>query len=96
MLLLQEARLSSPTLEVKLEPFATTPAERRYARLVSVLRRIAARMDPRGAEAMADYRVALLRYAAHTLGFDEPSPRQRGLALLAVGRLSHAMARALQ
>ena len=95
VLRLQDARLSSSTLEVQLEPLATSPAERRYARLVTTLRRIAARMDPRGAEAMADYRVALLRYAAHTLGFDEPSARQRGLALLAVGRLSQTVAEAL-
>ena len=89
---LQEVRLASPTLELDLESLASTPDQRRHARLVGALRRIAARMDPRGADAMADYRVALLRYAAHTLGFDEPSPRQRGLALLAVGRLSHAVA----
>ena len=68
--------------------------ERRHARLVAALRRVAARVDPRGAEAMADYRLALLRYAAHTLGFDEPSLRQRRLALFACARLAGLVAAA--
>ena len=89
---LQEARLRSPTLELDLGPFARTPDERRHARLVSTLRRIAARIDPRGAAAMGDYRVALLRYAAHTLGFDEPNLLQRRLALEGCARLAGAIA----
>ncbi len=85
---MQEARLASASLEIDLAPFAVTPEERRYARWMATLRRVAARMDPRGAPAMADYRVALLRYAAHTIGFDEPTMAQRGLALLACARLA--------
>jgi nicotinamidase-related amidase len=93
-LALQEARLGTATLEVELAPLATTEVERRHARLVAALRRVAARVDPRGAEAMADYRLALLRYAAHTLGFDEPSLRQRRLALFACARLAGLVAAA--
>ncbi len=90
---LQDARLRSSTLDAPgLEALAETPAERRLARLVGTLRRIAARIDPRGPAAMDEYRAALLRYAAHTLGFDEPSPRQRALALCACGRLGHWLA----
>jgi CheY-like chemotaxis protein len=43
---------------------------------------------------MADYRVALLRYAAHTLGFEQPSPLQRRLALEACAQLAGALAAA--
>lgn len=85
---LQEARIASPALEVDLTPLAATPEEARHARLVGTLRRIAARIDPRGAAALADYRVALLRYAAHTLGFDEPNLLQRRLALVGCSRLA--------
>jgi hypothetical protein len=85
---MQEARLASAALAVDLEPLAESAAERRYARLVRTLRAIAARMDPRGAAALEDYRLALLRYAAHTLGFDEPSLAQRGLALRACATLA--------
>lgn len=74
-------------------PLAETPEETRHARLLTTLRRIAARIDPRGEAAMADYRVALLRYAAHTLGFDEPNALQRRLALEACARLAGEMAR---
>lgn len=87
---IQDARLGTPTLDaLDLEHLAETPAERRLARLLGTLRGIAARIDPRGPAAMDEHRVALLRYAAHTLGFDEPSPRQRALALFACGRLGH-------
>lgn len=89
---LEQARLASETLALDLLPLATTAPERRHARLVGVLRAIAARIDPRGAAAMQDYRVALLRYAAHTLGFDEPSPWQRRLALEACARLAAGVA----
>jgi nicotinamidase-related amidase len=91
-LALQERRLGSPTLEADLLPLAQTPEELRHARLVEALRRVAARLDPRGPAAMADYRVALLRYAVHTLGFDEPSHAQRRLALLACARLAGLLA----
>jgi hypothetical protein len=49
-------------------------------------------MDPRGVAAMQDYRVALLRYAAHTLGFDQPDLRQRRLALEGCARLAGQLA----
>ena len=91
---LQEARLGGATLPVELAPLAETPAERRHARLVERLRAIAARMDPRGAAAMDDYRVALLRYAAHTLGFDQPGLLQRRLALEGCARLAGQLAAA--
>lgn len=91
---LQEARLGSATLELDIAPLARTADERRHARLVSELRRIAARMDPRGAPAMDDYRVAQLRYAAHTLGFDQPNLLQRRLALEACARLAGGLAAA--
>jgi hypothetical protein len=90
---LQAARLGSPTLPVDLQPLATTEAERRHARLVGALRAVASTVDPRGAAAMNDYRVALLRYAAHTLGFDEPNLLQRRLALEACARLAGTIAR---
>lgn len=89
---MQERRLAGPGLEVRLAELAGTPRERRHARLVETLRRVAAAIDPRGDAALADYRVALLRYAAHTLGFDEPSARQRRLALTAVARLAGLIA----
>jgi hypothetical protein len=89
---MQEARLGSAGLHVTLTPLAETAGERRHARLVERLRRIAARCDPRGEAAMADYRVALLRYAAHSLGFDEPNPFQKRLALEACARLAGALA----
>jgi hypothetical protein len=89
---LQHARLRTPTLASDLAPFASTPEEVRHARLVDTLRRIASRVDPRGEAAMQDYRLALLRYAAHTLGFDEPSVRQRRLALEACAELGGAVA----
>ncbi len=93
---LQDARLGATTLDgIDLAPLAQTPAERRLAHLVGTLRRVAARIDPRGPAAMDEYRTALLRYAAHTLGFDEPSPRQRALALCACGRLGHWLASAV-
>jgi hypothetical protein len=85
---LQEARLSSPDLALDLLPLAESAAERRHARLVNRLRAIAVRMDPRGAHAMEDYRLALLRYAAHTLGFDQPNRLQRRLALEACAQLA--------
>lgn len=89
---LQDARLATPTLEADALPaLARTPAEERHARLVATLRRTAARLDPRGPAAMDDYRVALLRYAAHTLGFDEPTPLQKQLALAACARLGAAL-----
>lgn len=87
---MQETRLAGEALEVDLLPFAATPAERRYARWMGTLRRVAARMDPRPG-AMADYRVPLLRYAAHTLGFHEPTSAQRGLALRACETLTAAL-----
>ena len=93
VLAMQELRLAGPTLSVDgLEALARSAAELRYARLMDVLRHVAARIDPRGAAAMDDYRVALLRYAAHTLGFDEPAPRQRMMALLACARLAGQIA----
>ncbi len=90
---IQEARLRSATLAVNLMPLAETPAEKRHARLLTTLRRIASQIDPRGEAAMADYRVAMLRYAAHTLGFDEPNPSQRRLAVEACARLAGEIAR---
>ncbi|MCG3194680.1 MAG: hypothetical protein DIJKHBIC_03941 [Thermoanaerobaculia bacterium] len=90
---IQEARLSSTTLmPQRLESLAETPLEKRYIRLLLALRRLAAEVDPRGAKAMATYRVALLRYAAHTLGFDEPSLPQLRLALAGVARLAALVA----
>jgi hypothetical protein len=91
---LQQARLAGRTLLPELLPLARTPEERRHARLVLELRRIAARMDPRGEAAMDDYRVALLRYAAHTLGFEQPSLLQRRLALEACAQLAGSLAAA--
>ena len=90
---IQEARLRSATPAVDLMPLAETPEEKRHARLVTTLRRVASRIDPRGETAMADYRVALLRYAAHTLGFDEPNALQRRLALEACARLAGEIVR---
>ncbi|MFN7972505.1 MAG: hypothetical protein U0166_09180 [Acidobacteriota bacterium] len=90
---LQDRRLSSETLLVEgLPDLAADAGARRHAILVRALRRVAATLDPRGAEAMRDYRIALLRFAAHTLGFDEPSLMQRRLALLACARLAGLIA----
>lgn len=91
--LLQDARLTGTTL-LDLEGMRAAAAgeDERYVRAVGVLRRVAAGIDPRGSAAMDDYRVALLRYAAHTLSFDEPGILDRGLALLACGRLAGQVA----
>jgi hypothetical protein len=87
------ARLASPLLLPEgLEGLAESELERRYVRLLLTLRRLAAEADPRGAKAMSTYRVALLRYAAHTLGFFEPSLPQLRLALAAVVRLAGLLA----
>jgi hypothetical protein len=91
---IQEARLSSPSLEVEgIVSLAKTPEEDRHARFVRALRRVAAKVDPRGPAAMEEYRFALLRYGAHTLGFDEPNLLQRRLALYACARLAGVIAR---
>ncbi|HYG74218.1 MAG TPA: hypothetical protein VEK08_04360 [Planctomycetota bacterium] len=91
---LQEERLASPTLAVPgLMEKARTPQQVRYARLIFTLRALAARMDPRGKLAMSEYRIALLRYAAHTLGFDEPNPFQLRLALTGCAQLCGYIAR---
>jgi nicotinamidase-related amidase len=66
---------------------AATADERRYVRLLLTLRRIAAETDGRGAAAMEDYRVALLRYAAVTLGYAGLTPLQRCHALLSCAHL---------
>lgn len=88
-LALQEARLSSPTLDLSgIEKLATTAEEIRYVELLKKLRSLAKDIDARGEEAMEGYRVALLRYAAHTLGFTEPNHAQLSLALCGVGRLA--------
>lgn len=85
---MQDVRLAGPSLDVpRLMELARTPAQKRYARLIARLRAIAAKMDGRGAAAMDEYRLALLRYAAHTLGFDEPNTWQLRLALLACAQL---------
>lgn len=90
---MQEVRLASPgLLPDGLDALAVTPAERRWARVVLVLRRLAAEIDPRGEVAVRTYRVALLRYAAHTLGFDEATLGQRRLALAGVARLCGLLA----
>ena len=90
---MQANRLQSETLQVSaLYSFAKTPEERLYARLVHQLRAVAHEIDPRGTEAMPAYRAALLRYAAHTLGFDEPNSWQRGLALLGCSQLTASIA----
>jgi hypothetical protein len=86
---LQEARLNSPTLDVSgMEALASTQEEVRYVELVKHLRKLAAEVDDRGEDAMECYRLALLRYAAHTLGFTEPNHAQLSLALCGVARLA--------
>lgn len=89
---LHAARVGSAGLEVDLLPLAETAAERRFARLIGGLRRVAAGLDGRGAPAMDDYRFALMRYAAHTLGFDECDAVQRRFALLDCARLAGRIA----
>lgn len=87
---LQDYRLASQTLNLdEFETLATTPAEKRYTKLVSTLRQIAAEIDPRGKKACDDYQVALLRYAGHTLSFSEPNQRQLCLAMLGCSRLAY-------
>ena len=91
---IQEARLASPTLAVPgLEDLARTDEERRYISMLTILRSIAEEMDDRGDVAVAEYRLALLRYAAHTLAFDQPDATQLRMALLASARLSGLVAR---
>lgn len=86
---IQEARLNSPTLDVShIAKLGSTPEEKRYVELLKHLRTLAIDVDDRGEEAMNGYRVALLRYAAHTLGFTEPNHAQRMLALCGCGRLA--------
>ncbi len=85
---IQEARLASQGLiPSSMDALAETALERRYVRILLTLRKLAAEVDPRGEKAMSTYRVALMRYGAHTLGFDEPSLPQLRLALAAVARL---------
>lgn len=92
-LVMQEARLAPAGLvPASLDLFAASAAERRWARLLLTLRLVAAEVDPRGGAAVRGFRVALLRYAAHTLGFDEASLPQRRLALAAVARLGGLLA----
>ena len=82
-------RIESPTLEIaNIEALASTPEQKRYVRLLRKVREIAVRMDPRGRETMDEYRLSLLRYSAHTLGFGEPNGLQRRLALLDSARLA--------
>jgi nicotinamidase-related amidase len=85
---IQDARLAGPGLDVpNLAQLGQTSAQKRYCRLIARLRSIAAKMDGRGPAAMDEYRLALLRYAAHTLGFDEPTSWQLRLSLLACAQL---------
>ncbi len=86
---LNASRVAGHTLDASgLPALAQTDAEHRYASLVGTVRRIAAEIDGRGATAMDDYRLALLRYGAATLGYEGPTPLQRRLALLSCAHLS--------
>lgn len=90
---LQRLRLSSETLELPEEflSWGTSNTERCYVRLIKELRAIVAEIDDRGREGMEDYRYALLRYGAHTLGFNEPNIEQRRLALLGCSQLARSI-----
>lgn len=67
-------------------------AENSYMRMIRTLRNIAARIDDRGDEAWEAYRVALMRYSAHTLSFTEPNMSQRRLALAGTSMLGALIA----
>jgi len=65
----------------------TAPALQRAWDLVALLRRVAGRLC-RDDTAPWQYDVARLRYAVHTLGFDESSPIQKQWALATAGLLA--------
>ena len=87
---MQEIRLQSENLiDINgLDQIAVTPQEKLYVHLIKKLRSVALLTDDRGEAAMEDYRIALLRYNAHTLNFTEPNYAQRTLALCGCGRLT--------
>jgi hypothetical protein len=90
----QALRLSARSLDEDVISTITPepPQEARYLSLIRTLRKIAAKIDPRGPDAMEAYRVALLRYSAHTLSFSEPNPLQLRLALHGTAQLCRAIA----
>lgn len=69
-----------------LPTMTTDPALRRVHASVDIVRQLAARVARTG------YRVALLRFAAHTLGFTEPTLAQRRWALGAASLLAERIA----
>ncbi|MEW6279461.1 MAG: hypothetical protein AB1758_12600, partial [Candidatus Eremiobacterota bacterium] len=62
------------------------PALRRARALLEVLHRWAVRLLSE--EDLRSYQIALLRYAAHTLSFDESGPLQKKWALASVALLA--------
>lgn len=87
--LAQALRLEEAVLATDEPPAAeppaliTRPALRRCWKLVALVRRWVARLAE--GHPMDYYRLALLRYSAHTLGFVESDPRQKLHALGATG-----------
>lgn len=93
--------LSPPVLESAPPPLpAELAADRELARLqaaIEVLRgltvRLLAEAGLAAPHSAREYRVAQLRYAAHTLSFDECDQRQKRLALVSTCRLAGGLAR---
>ncbi len=95
-----ELLVSGPSLEAGAPalpgPLASDPALARVHAAVEVLRTVAARVLAEAGFALPhparEYRVAQLRYAAHTLSFDECDARQKRLALASTCRLAGTLA----
>jgi hypothetical protein len=68
-----------------------TNEEYYYLAVLKHLRQLMLKYIDDNQEMQLAYRVAQLRYAAHTLSFDEPNPSQRGLALVGCGILCKAI-----
>lgn len=91
-----ELLVSGPALEAAPPtlpaPLAGDAALARVHAAVEVLRTVAARLLGEAGFALPhparEYRIAQLRYAAHTLSFDECDPRQKRLALASACRLA--------
>ncbi len=91
--LLDVGDLQAPLPEVV--PGVTAPALVRAWRLVRLLRQIVGRLCREDRDPL-QLHVALLRYAVHTLGFDESSPTQKLWALATAGLLSERVAQTIQ
>jgi hypothetical protein len=85
----------SLALEDYAEADELTDDEYYYLVVLKHLRKLMLKHIDDSAEMQTAYRTAQLRYAAHTLSFDEPTLFQRGLALVGCGILCGAIFKAV-